>query len=465
MSRLVVVSNRVGPVKDAARAGGLAVALVDALRARGGLWYGWSGKTDRRAVDYASIEDAGSLELATVDLTPDEYEDYYNGFANRCLWPLFHYRIDLTAFDRRFYEGYRRVNAKFARVLYPLLRADDTIWVHDYHFLAFGNELRQMGAEQPIGFFLHIPFPAREVLAALPHHDAMVRGLFAYDVLGFQTEQDVERFRDYVVREANGIANGDKLHCFGRTVTVRAFPIGIDTEGFANIAAQDKEARRQYDKVTKGLGDRTQIVGVDRLDYTKGIAERFHAYERLLREYPETRREVSYLQIAATSRGEVLEYRQMREELDGLSGHINGTFGEFDWTPLRYLNKPMPRRALAGLYRASKIGLVTPLRDGMNLVAKEYVAAQDPENPGVLILSRFAGASYQMPEAVIVNPYDTKGVADALQIARYMSLQERRERFEALMKRLKAEDVAHWRDDFMSTLATVTRRRTISAVS
>lgn len=457
MSRLVVVSNRVGPVKDAARAGGLAVALVDALRARGGLWYGWSGDVSENDTDSARTEQNGSLTLATVDLNPDEYDDYYNGFANRCLWPLFHYRLDLTAFDRRYYEGYRRVNSKLARVLYPLLKDDDTIWVHDYHFLAFGNELRQMGAEQAIGFFLHIPFPAREVLATLPHHDSMVRGLFAYDVLGFQTERDCERFRDYVVREAHGTADGDRLQCFGRTVTVRAFPIGIDTEGFAGMAASNKDAKRQFDKVTSTLNGRTQIVGVDRLDYTKGIAERFRAYERLLQDYPEARRTVSYLQIAATSRDEVREYREMRDELDGLSGHINGAYGEFDWIPLRYLNRPLSRRSLAGLYRASKIGLVTPLRDGMNLVAKEYIAAQDPEDPGTLILSRFAGASYQMPEAIIVNPYDVKGVADALQIARYMSLQERRERFEALMAGLKDEDVAHWRDAFLTTLAAVAR--------
>jgi trehalose 6-phosphate synthase len=284
-------------------------------------------------------------------------------------------------------------------------------------------------------------------------------------VLGFQTERDCERFRDYVVREAHGSEDGDKLHCFGRTVTVRAFPIGIDSEGFAKMAASDKDACKQHDKVTSSLNGRTQIVGVDRLDYTKGIAERFHAYERLLQDYPETRREVSYLQIAATSRGDVQEYREMREELDGLSGHINGAYGEFDWTPLRYLNRPLARRSLAGLYRASKIGLVTPLRDGMNLVAKEYVAAQDPEDPGVLVLSRFAGASYQMAEAIIVNPYDIKGVADALQIARYMSQQERRERFEALMTRLKAEDVAHWRDDFLTALAEVAERRNQPAAS
>lgn len=465
MNRLVVVSNRVGPVRDAARAGGLAVALVEALKSSGGLWYGWSGKIAECNGAKPTIEDAGALTLATLDLSPDEHAEYYNGFANRCLWPLFHYRIDLTAFDRRYYEGYRRVNAKFAAGLYPLLRDDDTIWVHDYHLLAFGNELRHMGATQAIGFFLHIPFPAREVLASLPHHDDMVRGLFAYDVIGFQTERDCERFRDYVIREAGGRAQGDTLHCFGRTITVRAFPIGIDTEGFARLAEQDKEARRQHDKVKASLNGRTQIIGVDRLDYTKGIAERFRAYERLLTDYPEVRRQVTYMQIAATSRGEVQEYRAMREELDGLAGHINGTYGEFDWMPIRYLNRPMARRALAGLYRASKIGLVTPLRDGMNLVAKEYVAAQDPEDPGVLILSRFAGASYQMPEAIIVNPYDIKGVADALQIARYMSLQERRERFDALMTRLKTQDVAQWRDDFLGELATISRAQPIAVAS
>ena len=271
MSRLVVVSNRVGPVRDAARAGGLAVALVDALKARGGLWYGWSGETNNRDGGGIKVEDVGQLSLATADLTEDEYEDYYNGFANRCLWPLFHYRIDLTAFDRRYYEGYRRVNAKFASGLYPLLREDDTIWVHDYHFLAFGNELRQMGAEQAIGFFLHIPFPSPEVLATLPNHDALVRGLFAYDVLGFQTSRDLERFCDFVVREAGGHVEGDRVTCFGRTIIARAFPIGIDTDGFAKMASDSEDARRQYEKAVRSLRGRAQMIGVDRLDYTKEI--------------------------------------------------------------------------------------------------------------------------------------------------------------------------------------------------
>ena len=451
MSRLVIVSNRVGPVRDAARAGGLAVALVDALRARGGLWYGWSGDTNNQSAG-VKVEQAGALQLATADLTEDEYDDYYNGFANRCLWPLFHYRIDLTAFDRRYYEGYRRVNAKFASGLFPLLRKDDTIWVHDYHFLAFGNELRQMGAEQAIGFFLHIPFPSPEVLATLPNHDALVRGLFAYDVLGFQTSRDLERFCDFVVREAGGHVEGDHVTCFGRTIIARAFPIGIDTDGFAKMAAESEDARRQHEKAVRSLRGRAQMIGVDRLDYTKGLPERFQAFERLLDDYPDARGELVYLQIAPTSRGDVQAYREMRQELEGLSGHINGQYGEFDWTPLRYINRAFARRSLAGLYRASKIGLITPLRDGMNLVAKEYIAAQNPEDPGVLILSRFAGAIYQMPEAIAVNPYDIKEVADAIQNARYMSLEERRERFQALFDGLKRDDVAYWRDSFLATL-------------
>jgi len=452
MTRLVCVSNRVGPIQDVARAGGLAVALVDALRSFEGVWYGWSGRIDDHSGARLSMETSGELALATLDLTSDEYEDYYSGFANRCLWPLFHYRIDLTAFDRKYYQGYLRVNAKFAQGLYPLLQPDDLIWVHDYHFLAFANELRKMGANQPMGFFLHIPFPSKEVLATLPNHDALVRALFAYDVIGFQTKADVARFVDYVVTEAGGRQLGDKVRAFGRTIEVRAFPIGIDADAFAEIAATAPEAVSQFNALKTVLEDRVQVIGVDRLDYTKGLPERFQAFERLLEDYPDTRKRVTFLQVAPPSRENVEEYQDIREELEGIAGHINGAYGDVDWTPLRYINRPFARRALAGLFRASKVGLVTPLRDGMNLVAKEFVAAQDPEDPGVLVLSRFAGAAYQMPEALIVNPYDIKGVADALQRARYMSREERVERHTALIEGLQREDVADWRDRFIDAL-------------
>lgn len=455
MSRLIVVSNRVGPVKDAGRAGGLAVALVEALSEQGGIWYGWSGKTGNQADGRPQLQTIGSLTLATLDLTPGEYEEYYNGFANRCLWPLFHYRLDLTAFNRQYYEGYRKVNAKFAQSLQPLLQNDDLIWVHDYHFMLLANELRHVGSTQSIGFFLHIPFPSREILASLPTHDVLIRALFAYDVVGFQTEGDCDRFKDYVVHEAGGSVHGNRVRAFGRTILADVFPIGIDAAAYADIAANSEEACHQYQNMVEMLGGRVQIIGVDRLDYTKGLPERFASYERLLEDYPDLRGRVSYLQIAPPSRGQVKAYQEIRHELEALTGNINGHYSEFDWTPLRYLNRSFNRRALAGLYRASKIGLVTPLRDGMNLVAKEYIAAQDPENPGVLILSRFAGSAQQMTDALIVNPYDIKGVADTLQKARYMSRAERIARYQTLMEGLKREDVTHWRDEFLNKLESV----------
>ncbi|NGY05107.1 alpha,alpha-trehalose-phosphate synthase (UDP-forming) [Solimonas terrae] len=451
MSRLVAVSNRVGSLRGATRAGGLAVALAEALQTRRGLWFGWSGEVVEQSADQVRRQTAGGVTRATVDLTTVEHDDYYNGFANACLWPLFHYRLDLTSFDRRFYDSYQRVNRRFAHALIPLLRDDDLVWVHDYHLLPFGDMLRDAGCEQKLGFFLHIPFPVREVFTTLPMHDRLARALMAYDLIGFQTDGDVQRFRDYVLREAGGRRDGDTLTAYGRTVTVKAFPIGIDAEQFAEMAASD-EAGRDAARLKAAIFNRVQIIGVDRLDYTKGIPERFHAYQTLLENYPDTHGQISFLQIAPTSRGEVPEYIHLRHELETLAGHINGRFAQLDWTPLRYINRAITRRQLAGLYRMSRIGFVTPLRDGMNLVAKEYVAAQDPDDPGVLVLSRFAGSVKQMPAALIVNPYDTAGVAETLQKARHMPLAERCARYQELMKGLIENNVGKWSDDFVGTL-------------
>ncbi|MFT4046873.1 MAG: alpha,alpha-trehalose-phosphate synthase (UDP-forming) [Solimonas sp.] len=451
MSRLVVVSNRVGPLRGAARAGGLAVALADALQRRRGLWFGWSGEVSDSAEPRVRAQTIGGVTRATLDLTQVEHDDYYNGYANRCLWPLFHYRLDLTAFDRRFFDGYQRVNRRFVHALAPLLRDDDVIWVHDYHLLPFGEMLREMGVRQKLGFFLHIPFPVREIFTALPRHDRLVRALMAYDLIGFQTETDLQCFRDYVLREAGGTADGDTLRAYGRSVVAKSFPIGIDTAQFAKMASSD-EARKDAEQLRAAIFNRVQIIGVDRLDYTKGMPERFLAYQKLLEDYPDAHGNVSFLQIAPTSRGDVPEYVQIREQLEALAGHINGRFAQFDWTPLRYINRAVTRRQLAGLYRMSRIGFVTPLRDGMNLVAKEYVAAQDPADPGVLVLSRFAGSAKQMEAALIVNPHDVVGVAEALQKARHMSLEERRERYASLRGGLDEYDVTCWCDDFLQTL-------------
>ena len=454
MSRLVVVSNRVGPVGDAKRAGGLAVALVEALKNAGGIWFGWTGEISPEAGTRLKLESAGNLTLATVDLSREDYEDYYNGFANRSLWPLFHFRTGLVQYDRQNFEGYVRVNAGFARALMPLIQPDDLIWVHDYHFLLFAEELRKLGCTRPIGHFLHIPFPPRELLTTLPNHQRLVQALFAYDILGFQTEHDRDRFFDYVHMEAGGSILGDKARCFGRTVTARAFPIGIDAENFSAFATSD-EGRKQFASMCDMLRGRRQIIGVDRLDYTKGLPERFSAYERMLEDHAELRGNVSLLQVAPPSRTEVEEYQDIRQELEGLAGRINGRFAEFNWTPIRYLNRSFTRQALAGLYRASHVGLVTPLRDGMNLVAKEYVAAQDPDDPGVLVLSRFAGAAKQLRKALIVNPFDIQEMADAMARALDMPLEERKERHEASMAIIRSADIAHWLASFLDALKGV----------
>jgi trehalose 6-phosphate synthase len=383
-----------------------------------------------------------------------EHEDYYNGLCNRCLWSLFHFRIGLVAFERHYYEAYRRVNARFARAFAPLLRADDLVWVHDYHLIHCGQELRALGCRQALGFYLHIPFPSREVLLTLPNHDQLMQALFAYDVLGFQTARDVERFLDHVANECGARADGDRVTAYGRSVRAGAFPIGIDVRTSSAWRAAAKACANGA-ACASMLAGRQLIVGVDRLDYTKGLAERFQAYALLLERHPEARGRVEYMQIAPPSRGEVPEYAAIRAELEGLAGHINGRYAELDWMPLHYLNRAYSRSALAGIYRASHIGLVTPLRDGMNLVAKEYVAAQDPADPGVLVLSRFTGAAWQMKAALIVNPYDQVAVAEALQAARSLPLEERRNRHAELMRGLREYDLARWRADFLAALREV----------
>ncbi|MEM6847188.1 MAG: trehalose-6-phosphate synthase [Pseudomonadota bacterium] len=454
MSRLVVVSNRVGPLNDTGRAGGLAVALVDVLRKRGGLWFGWSGAVSESGtfgeLQFAEDDD---VSTATIDVARVDYDEFYAGFANKALWPTLHYRLDLTDFDRRLAEGYRRVNERFAARLAPLLQKDDIIWVHDYHFFLLGDYLRRAGVNNPIGFFLHIPFPVPEILTALPNHQAMVKAMLAYDLLGFQTAAHLSAFERYVLEEANGTrAEDGALHALGRKVVADAFPIGIDADAFASFH-KTKEGSKNLSLVRSELDDRKQIIGVDRIDYSKGLPQRFMAFERLLQMYPEHKGEVELLQIAPPSRSEVRAYKDIQESLEGLSGRINGRFSDLDWTPINFMSRSFPRRSLAGIYRASAVGLVTPLRDGMNLVAKEYIAAQDPEDPGVLVLSRFAGAAEEMTEALIVNPYSIDELAEALHRAIRMPLDERQHRFDLMHKKVMTNTAGAWAETFLDRLA------------
>jgi trehalose 6-phosphate synthase len=461
MSRLIVVSNRVNPPSGEGdeSVGGLAMALAAALREYSGLWFGWSGKTTPEFTGHLNIEKVGGVTAATVDLEEVDLDEYYNGYANKTLWPLFHYRNDLALFDRSYGEGYRRVNGRFADTLAPLIEPDDLIWIHDYHLIPLARELRKRGIKNRIGFFLHIPWPAHQVFINLPRHRELVEAMFDYDLLGFQTADFQQAFEEYVVAEAGGVQpRAGCLKAFGQTVQTGAFPIGIDAEDFGRLLRNGK-ARRMRDLMTACTVFRHLIVGVDRLDYSKGLEERFLGFERFLTENPDMRREVLMLQIAPVSRESVEAYQQIRERLDSLSGRINGAFADVDWAPVRYVNKNYRRDELAGIYGAARVGLVTPLRDGMNLVAKEYVASQNPEDPGVLILSRFAGAARQMKDALLINPNSAEEVADALRRALAMDKAERVRRWSSLFETVKREDVTAWRDAFVQALAGVHEAR------
>jgi trehalose 6-phosphate synthase len=457
MGRLVVVSNRVpAPKAGTPPAGGLAVALAGAMQERGGIWFGWSGRTlpaTSAGQEEPEMVEQGGVTYALVDLTERDLNDYYAGFSNRMLWPLLHYRMDLADFTRVALAGYYRVNQLFARLLAPKVEPDDLIWVHDYHLIPMGGELRAKGLTNRLGFFLHIPFPPPDILTVLPNHADIVRGLAAYDVVGFQTPSDVENFETYIRREKVGHRLSDgRFVVHGRAITVGAYPVGIETKAFTQ-AAEHAAKNPLVKRMKESLLGRKLIIGVDRLDYSKGIAERIQAYETFLTLDEEWRGRCTYLQVTPKSREDVPEYAAMEREVAELAGRVNGAHSDLDWTPIRYVNRTVGRNALAGLYRLARVGLVTPLRDGMNLVAKEYVAAQDPEDPGVLLLSRFAGAAHELDTgALLTNPYDVDGTAGALARALDMPLDERVDRWRRMYDRISKFDVTDWRKAFIRAL-------------
>ena len=454
--RLIVVSNRVPwpSSSTAAAAGGLAVALEAALKVRGGLWFGWSGKTSEESCPGPQCRSVGSLTYAVCDLSRRDIEQYYCGFANQALWPICHYRLDLAKLSECNAAAYFRVNEQFARQLHKLLRRDDIIWVHDYHLIPMARFLRQMGCANRIGFFLHIPWPGPDVASALPAYQRILRCFGAYDVVGFQTEADADNFRDCIVAaNAGRAASGDWCEIDGRRMQVSAFPIGIDNEAIAQ-EARAAEKNSTVKRMLASLEGRDLVIGVDRLDYSKGLKQRMAAFATFLERSPQAARaRVTMLQITPKSRSEVPEYARIQRDLEEEAGRINGKLGDVDWTPLRYISKSMSHSVLAGLYRMSRIGLVTPLRDGMNLVAKEYVASQAPDNPGVLVLSQFAGAAQELKSALIVNSYDIEATAAAIARAFAMPLDERKDRWHAMMAALRANSVHDWASHFLQALA------------
>ncbi len=456
MSRLIVISNRVSAVRGelSAAQGGLSVALTAALRESGGLWFGWSGELTEEFTGQINFSRNAGVTTATVDLEEQDVDEYYNGYANRTLWPLFHYRIDLAQYERDFAGGYQRANERFADTVLPLIEPEDAVWVQDYHMIPLGAELRKRGLRNRIGFFLHIPWPPRRLLNTLPEARELVETMFAYDLVGFHTEEWLHSFCDFATAEFGATVEDGLMRVNGHQVRLLACPIGIDAKEFAELSA-GATAAEHCRVMQESANGRAMIVGVDRLDYSKGLEERFAGYERYLVDNPEERKGVFLLQIAPPSREAVETYQRIRAVLEGMSGRINGEHADVDWVPIRYVNRNYPRDVLAGIYRAAKIGLVTPLRDGMNLVAKEFVAAQNPEDPGVLVLSRFAGAAAQLTEALLVNPYSAEELSDAIKTASCMPREERIRRWKHMFDNVQREDVRWWRKRFTDALMSV----------
>lgn len=431
--RVVIVANRTPAAKSP---GGLASGLLDALRRQPSLWFGWSGELrddDSSSMQLFSLD---KLSVAAIPLPREAHNHYYNGFANGVLWPAFHHRLDLMCFNDDDYAGYLEVNQHMAAQLKPLLSSNDLIWVHDYHLLPFAKMCRGLGVRQRMGFFLHIPFPVPSVAQAIPRIDELLEGMCDYDLIGFQTEDDRAAFIS-LCRERRPQKP---------IPTTGVYPIGVDPHALQSEADADPKVELWPDNKLKG------IISVDRLDYTKGLPERFKAYALLLEEHPELRGDVQLVQIAPPSRTDVPAYVDLRHELTSLTGEILGRFGQLDWQPLIYVEQQIDRAALMPLYRQAKVGLVTPLKDGMNLVAKEFVAAQNPADPGVLILSRFAGAACQLDGALLVNPHDPGEMAEAMRQALSMPRSERIARYSRMWAVLCASDIEGWRNRFMADL-------------
>jgi trehalose 6-phosphate synthase len=451
---LVVVSNRVARGKaNEPMTGGLAAALLPVVEKSGAIWVGSSGRVRDGAQKepFAEIEALGAGALAMIDLPAAHYGGYYEGFANSALWPALHSRADLIRASQEDYLSYREVNAFMARALLRFEKPDTAFWIQDYHFLALGAELRDRGVTQPIGFFLHTPWPARNIVEGVPHHRELVEAMLAFDLIGFQTQDDCENFLSYVQSDLGLVVqDGVVTSRYGRS-HIAVFPIGIDPEKFARQAAK-AVTHPDVSRLRRSLNGEKLAIGVDRLDYSKGLINRISAFDQMWTSHPSLKRTVSLLQIATPSRGAIEAYGNLQNELAKLVSDVNGRHGEVDWTPIRYLNKGFSQTVLAGLYRTAQVGVVTPLQDGMNLVAKEYVAAQNPADPGVLVLSKFAGAANELDTALQVNPHDIDGMARTIATALHMPLTERCMRWEAMMEKLRAGTIQQWFADFVDAL-------------
>ena len=459
MTRLVVVSNRVTVPKSRQKpqAGGLAVALSNALAEHGGLWFGWDGKVAAPTAA-PSLANVDGIDYATTSLSRSEYENYYLGYSNGVLWPLCHFMLGGMNYRTEFRRVYHEVNARFARQIADLLAGDELIWVNDYHLIPLARELRALGVDQPIGFFLHIPFPSFDLMRALPGWRQLLGQLAEYDLIGVQTGNDRRALEESLVFGLGGRVVDEGVRVGDLPVRTMAAPVGVEVDELARVAGESTGSRR-VQRLVDSLGARDLIIGAERLDYSKGLPQRFDAYESLLSHHHARHGKTVFMQIASPSRERIRAYEQLREEIEARAGHINGTYADFDWVPTRYIHKTFARASLLGFFRTARVGLVTPLRDGMNLVAKEFVAAQDPADPGVLVLSELAGAAAELDSALLVNPYDVDGMGAALEEALSMPQAQRRERFAHMIGVLRENDLASWRHRYLDALQQAARER------
>ncbi len=460
-ARLIIVSNRlpitVKLVRDRIRvvpsAGGLATGLRGPHEHSSGLWVGWPGDVSQlNPEQLATLEERlRALRTVPVTLSPEEVSRFYEGFSNGVLWPLFHYLLDRIPIETRDWDAYRAANERFAEVVAREHRPGDLVWVHDYQLALVPELLRRRIPDARVGFFLHIPFPSPEIFRTLPWRDAILRGLLGADLVGFHTFSYLRHFTTSLRRILGLEAQIDHLSYEGREVRLGVFPMGIDAAEFRALGSDPPVIAKAHAIRTQGENARL-LLAVDRLDYTKGILHRLLAIERLLEREPSLRGNVRFVQVAVPSRTGVYAYAKFRRQVDEMVGRINGAYGTVKWTPVQYLFRAVSERYLVSLYRAADVMLVTPLRDGMNLVAKEFAASREDEE-GVLVLSEFAGAAAEMGEALMVNPYDIEGVAATIKQALSMPEHERRARMRGLRERVLTYDVRRWADRFLNELA------------
>lgn len=469
--RLLVVSNRLPIVLERKSSGwglkpgsgGLVSALAPVLSHRGGLWIGWPGLPLERGGSWEAVLSEGyrerGYELVPVLLSEDEVKGFYEGFANGILWPLFHDLLGQCNFDPSFWYSYLEVNEKFADCVIRCCREEDFIWVQDYQLIHVAEHARRKREEVRIGFFLHIPFPPLDILLKLPWRGQILKALLAYDLLGFQTPRDTRNFLTCIENLLPEVEIRDgaiaEVRLGSRSVKVGAFPIGIDFKAYQDAARSEEVARRMVE-LRDRMGPRQLIIGVDRLDYTKGLVERLKAFRNALQRHKELREQAILFQVVVPSREGVPEYQSLKEDIERLVGEINGELSTAGWVPVHYHYKSLARRDLLSLYRMARVCFVTSIKDGMNLVAKEFCACQI-DGCGVLVLSEFAGAAAQLQEgALLVNPHDIEGMADALKEAFDMSEEERRVRMERMREIVREQDIFWWVDYYLqAALGTV----------